>query len=53
MLKEFTDMVVMMENPFIRFVIYLIEMLPVGLILTILSAALLRKRSVLPAVSTA
>lgn len=53
MLNEFTDMLKMMENPFARFVIYLIEMLPVGLIITILSAALLRKRTVLPAVSTA
>jgi hypothetical protein len=51
--KQMTDMVKMMENPLIRFAIYLVEIFPVGVIITLLSAALLRKRTLLPAASTA
>lgn len=47
--KQMTDMVKMMENPIFRVVIYLVEILPVGLVITLLSAALLRKRTLLPA----
>ena len=43
-----TEMVKMMENPLVRFGIYLIEIFPVGVIITFLSAALLRKRELLP-----
>jgi Protein of unknown function (DUF4199) len=51
--KQMTDMVKMMENPLIRFVIYLVEIFPVGVVITVLSAALLRKRELLPAATTA
>jgi len=47
-MKQMTDMIKMMENPLIRFGIYIIEIFPVGLIITLLSAALLRKREVFP-----
>lgn len=39
----------MYKNPLIRFGVTLMEILPVGVIITFLSAALLRKREVLPA----
>jgi hypothetical protein len=39
----------MYENPLIRFGVTLVEILPVGVIITFLSAALLRKREILPA----
>jgi hypothetical protein len=52
-LKQMTDMVKMMENPLVRFGIYLIEIFPVGLVITLLSAALLRRREVLPDPATA
>lgn len=48
-MKQMADMIKMMENPLFRFGIYLIEIFPVGVIITFLSAALLRKREVLPA----
>jgi len=38
------------ENPFIRFGVTLLEILPVGVIVTVLSAAILRKREVFSAV---
>jgi hypothetical protein len=37
------------ENTFIRFGITLMEILPVGIVITLLSAAILRRREVLPA----
>jgi len=43
----------MLENPLFMFLIALMEILPVGIIITLISAALLRKRTVLPAVNTA
>ena len=49
--QQMTEMVKMMENPLVRFGIYLIEIFPVGVIITLLSAALLRKRELLPATS--
>ena len=39
----------MYENPVIRFGMTLMEILPVGVVITLLSAALLRKQSFLPA----
>jgi hypothetical protein len=46
--QQMAEMVKMMENPLVRFGIYLIEIFPVGVIITFLSAALLRKRELLP-----
>lgn len=39
----------MYKNPIIRFGITIMEMLPVGILITLISAGLLRKREVLPA----
>ena len=39
----------MYKNPLIRFGVTMTEMLPVGVIVTLISAALLRKRQILPA----
>jgi len=47
--KEMRDMVKMMENPFLRFAIFVMEILPVGIIITFISAAILRRKEVLPA----
>lgn len=46
--QQMTEMEMMMQNPLVRFGIYLIEIFPVGVIITFLSAALLRKRELLP-----
>jgi hypothetical protein len=46
--QQMTEMGKMMENPLVRFGIYLIEIFPVGVIITFLSAALLRRRELLP-----
>lgn len=43
----------MYQNPLIRFGITIIEILPVGIIVTLISAALLRKKELLPAADTA
>jgi hypothetical protein len=37
------------ENPVVRFAMSLVEILPVGILITLISAALLRKRKFLPA----
>jgi hypothetical protein len=37
------------KNPFIRFGMTLLEILPVGIIITLISSAILRKRQILPA----
>lgn len=50
--QKLNDGIKMMENPLIRFVIYLVEIFPVGLIITLLSSALLRKRELLPGAAT-
>jgi hypothetical protein len=47
--QQFGQMMEMMKNPLFRFGIYLIEIIPVGLIITLLSAALLRKKELLSA----
>ena len=48
-LVEIEKMEKMLQNPLVFFVVALIEILPVGIIVTLLSAALLRRREVLPA----
>lgn len=50
-IKQMSDMMKLMENPLFRVPIYLIEIFPVGLIITLISAGLLRKRELLPAES--
>lgn len=47
--REMCDMVAMYDNPFIRFGMTVMEILPVGIVLTLLSAVLLRKKTFLPA----
>jgi hypothetical protein len=49
MKKEMADFNVMYQNPLIRFAITVTEILPVGLIITLISAALLRKKEIFPA----
>jgi len=48
-LKEMTEMKEMYKNPIIRFGITMTEILPVGIVIALISAAVLRKREVLPA----
>lgn len=48
-MQEMNGVVEMYKNPLIRFGITLIEILPVGIFITLLSAALLRRREFLPA----
>jgi hypothetical protein len=43
------DFKMMCRNPAIRFGMTLMEILPVGIIITLISAALLRKKEFLPA----
>ena len=47
--KKMSDWKTMYGNPVIRFGITMIEILPVGIVITLISAAILRKREVLPA----
>jgi len=47
-IKEMEEFKAVYENPFIRFAMTLMEILPVGLIITLISAALLRKKEFLP-----
>lgn len=47
--KEMQEMGEMIKNPLVFFLVALIEIAPVGLLLTLLSAAILRKREVLRA----
>ncbi|MBT1704787.1 DUF4199 domain-containing protein [Chryseosolibacter indicus] len=48
-LKEMENFNATYKNPVLRFAITLTEILPVGLIITLISAAVLRKRQILPA----
>lgn len=48
-LKELTEMKEMYKNPLIRFGITMTEILPVGVIIALISAAILRRKEVLPA----
>lgn len=47
--KEMAESAEMYKNPFIRFGFTLMEILPVGLLITLISAGLLRKKEILPA----
>ena len=47
--KKMDDFATMYKNPIIRFGFTLMEIAPVGIIISLLSAALLRKKSFLPA----
>jgi uncharacterized protein DUF4199 len=47
-IKKMDEMKAMYRNPMIRFGITLMEILPVGIIITLISAAILRKKEVLP-----
>ena len=46
--QEMKDLMVMYQNPVVRFGMTVMEILPVGMVLTLLSAALLRKKAFLP-----
>jgi hypothetical protein len=46
--QRMADTAEMYKNPIIRFGITLMEILPVGVLITLISAALLRKRQILP-----
>jgi amino acid transporter len=46
-MAEMASMMQMYRNPFIRFGMTLMEILPVGIIVTLLSAAILRKKEIL------
>jgi uncharacterized protein DUF4199 len=47
-IKKMDEMRAMYQNPLIRFGITLMEILPVGILITLISAAILRKKEVLP-----
>jgi len=47
--KSIQDMKKQLENPVIRFGMTLLEIMPVGIIITLISAAVLRKKELLPA----
>src|SRR5262249_46989766 len=47
--KQMETMAEMYKNFFFRFSMTVIEILPVGIVVTLISAALLRRREVLPA----
>jgi hypothetical protein len=47
--RKMDDFKMMCRNPAIRFGMTLMEILPVGIIITLISAALLRKKEFLPA----
>ena len=48
-IKEMEDMKKMYRNPVFRFGITIMEILPVGILITLISAALLRRKELLPA----
>ena len=47
--EEMAQFATMFGNPLIRFAIFIMEMFPVGIVVTIVSSAVLRRRDVLPA----
>ena len=47
--EEMAQVLVMFKNPLIRFAVFVMEMFPVGIVVTLVSAGLLRKREMLPA----
>jgi len=46
---QMAEMGKMLENPLVFFLVGLVEIIPVGIAITVISAAILRKREVLPA----
>ncbi len=48
-IKEMADMKEMIKNPVLRFGMALMELFPFGIIVTLISAAVLRKKEILPA----
>ena len=48
-IKKMDDMMKMYRNTVFRFGITILEILPVGIVITLISAALLRKKELLPA----
>lgn len=51
--KKMAEMQEMYKNPVIRFGFTLMEILPVGIIITLISAAVLRRKEILPALEPA
>ena len=49
MKEDIAKFVTMFKNPLIRFAVFVMEMFPIGVIVTLISAALLRRREMLPA----
>jgi uncharacterized protein DUF4199 len=49
MKEEMAGMMTLFKNPLIRFGIFVMEMFPIGIIVTLVSAGLLRRREILPA----
>ena len=47
--EEMDQFLQMFKNPLIRFAIFVMEMFPIGVVVTLISAGLLRKRELLPA----
>jgi len=48
-IKEMADMKEMIKNPVLRFGMALMELFPFGIIVTLISAVVLRKKEILPA----
>jgi Bacterial regulatory proteins, luxR family len=46
--ENMAEMQTMLNNPLIRFPVFVMEILPVGFIVTLISAGLLRRREMLP-----
>ncbi|CAN5536831.1 hypothetical protein BH10ACI2_BH10ACI2_14450 [soil metagenome] len=47
--EELANIMTLFKNPLLRFAVFLMEMFPIGVIITLISAALLRRREFLPA----
>jgi hypothetical protein len=51
--QQVKDIIKMMENPFIAFAIFFIELFPIGVLISLVSAAILRRKEVLPPAAAA